>query len=50
MSKNIVKVGSDDKYEVLGVDWKEKHLGVPKWGWLGALLGAGYYFFGRKRR
>ena len=46
---NLVGLG-ESKYEVLGIDWKEKRLGVPTWGWGAALAGAAYWFFFRKKR
>ncbi len=52
MSRDMQKVGAygADSYEILGIDWKEKKLGVPVWGWAAALAGAGYWFFFRKKR
>lgn len=53
---NLTKVGSrdvvgeTDSYEVLGIDWKEKKLGVPMYGWGLGLAAAAYYFFFRKKR
>lgn len=45
------QVGRDEgKYEVLGIDWKEKKLGVPVYGWALGLAGAAYWFFFRKKR
>lgn len=45
------KVGDyGGKYEILGIDWKAKKLGVPVWGWAAGLAAAAYYFFSGKRR
>lgn len=50
-NNGIVKVGSQDKFEVLGVDWKEKKLGVPLWGWAGGVAFLIYkYAFKKGRR
>ena len=55
--KGVIMVGESDvdadevgKYNLLGVDWSEKKLGVPVWGWGVGLAAAAYYFFFRKRR
>ena len=50
MPKQMTNVGDDDKYELLGVDWKATKMGVPVWGWAAGLGGLAYYFFFRKKR
>lgn len=40
----------DSKYYLLGVDWQEKRLGVPTWGWGLGLAYLAYRFFFRKKR
>ncbi len=49
-NQNLVGSTASDKYELLGVDWKEKKMGVPVWGWAAGLGGLAYYFFFRKKR
>lgn len=41
---------NDDKYELLGIDWKEKRMGLPTYVWGGGIAAAVYYFFFRKKR
>ena len=49
MSKSIVGREEGGKYEVLGIDWSEKHMGIPTWGWAGGIAAALYFFFKKKR-
>ncbi len=42
--------GSEGGYYLMGIDWKEKKMGLPVWGWGVGLAGLAYYFFFRKKR
>jgi len=43
-------IGDDKNYHLLGVDWQEKRMGIPTYGWAAALAAGVYYFFFRKKR
>lgn len=50
MGNQMQKIGEGDTYEILGIDWKAKKMGVPVYGWAIGLAGAAYWFFFRKKR
>ena len=41
---------AQDQYYLAGIDLKEKHLGIPNWGWGLGLAYAAYRLFFRKKR
>lgn len=48
MAKDMIGAGESQFY-LLGIDWSEKKLGLPVWGWGLGLAGLAYYFLKKKR-